>query len=160
MNLEFDTNGNLKPYEVVACDLQTLESVFVDYFPNSESRRKLFNNYLRYIHEFRSRITRHFTQWINGSFISQKENPNDIDFVTFFDYKIYQTQEQYLDRFWTFSLEEEGLDAYLVKVYPEKHKLYSSTKSSLERWQQIYGTTSPNNSQVTFPKGFIELKFN
>ncbi len=90
-------------------------------FPNSITRKRLFINYLRYLESFKSRVTRNFTQWINGSFISQKENPKDIDLVTFFDFEIYESQEPYLDKFWSFSLENEGLDAYLVKAYPKSH---------------------------------------
>lgn len=78
MILEFDTQGYLKPYEAVACDLDSVERIFVDSFPNSNTRRKLFNHYLRYIHEFNNRVTGYCTHRLNGSFISQKENPKDI----------------------------------------------------------------------------------
>lgn len=159
MNLAFDTNGFLIPHTKIACNLETLEHIFVENFPKSETRRILFNNYLRYIHDFKSRITRNFTQWMNGSFISQKQNPNDIDLVTFLDYEIYDIQERFLDKFWTFSLEDKGLDAYLVKVYPERHERYNKMLEQKQEWIKLYTQTKPMQNKTRFSKGFLELKF-
>lgn len=159
MNLEFDKNGFLIPYTKIACNLETLEHIFVENFPKSETRRILFNNYLRYIHDFKGRITRNFTQWVNGSFISQKQNPKDIDFVTFLDYETYENKIDYLDRFWSFSLEDKGLDAYFVKIYPEEHKDFEEMEKQKMDWLELYGTTRKNQDNTILHKGFIELKF-
>lgn len=155
----FDANGFLMPAQIAPATLAEVEEVFVEHIPYSKTRRVLFNNYLRYIHEFRNKVTRNFTQWINGSFISQKENPNDIDFVTFLDYEIYEAHERFLDKFWTFSLESEGLDAYLVEVYPKEHEKYTIYQSNIERYRGLYGKTTLDEQGIRLPKGFIELKF-
>lgn len=114
---------------------------------------------MRYIHEFQNRITKNFTQWINGSFISQKENPKDIDFVTFLDHKTYEVQEVFLDRFWSFSLEDKGLDAYLIAKYPEGHQEYEIYKEKEIRFYDLYSSTKEDALGNYFDKGFIELKF-
>jgi len=159
MSLDFDENGFLKPYEIIDCDLMSLETIFVENFPNSRTRRSLFNNYLKYIHEFSNRITRNFIQWLDGSFVSQKENPNDIDFVTFIDYKTYELQEDLLDIFWSFSLEVEGLDAYLVKVYPKSHKKHHRFLEQRQEWIKTYSKTKALKNNLRFSKGFLDIKF-
>lgn len=96
-------------------------------------------------------------QLIDGSFISQKELPKDIDFVTFFDYKIYEREERFLDKYWTFSLENEGLDSYLVKTYPKEHIDYPKYFKFLEKWQERYQSIKHNDKQLQ--KGFLKIIF-
>jgi len=47
--LNFDEHGNLTPYEIIEVDLATFEAYFVTAFPNSTTRKNLFENYVRYI---------------------------------------------------------------------------------------------------------------
>lgn len=157
--LIFDENGHLHPYEVIATDIATLKTYFVDAFPNSTTRSQLYDNYLRYIYRFQDEIFPFFEQWINGSFVTQKENPKDIDFVIFLDYQVYEKREEkVLDKFWTFSLEKEGLDAYLVKEYPNNHQLYEKYLTIRRTWDKRYSNTKPVNNLV-FPKGFLKINF-
>lgn len=84
--LDFDEFGNLTPYKIIETDLITLEAYFVTAFPKSKTRKRLFENYLSYIYRFQDEVFPIFEQWIDGSFVTQKENPKDIDIVTFLDY--------------------------------------------------------------------------
>lgn len=159
MVINFGDNGFIKPYEVISCDIPTLEKYFVDAFPNSKTRYQLYINYRKYTEDLKSRVSQELVQWINGSFISKKQNPNDIDLVTFIPYKLYEVRESYLENFWTFNREDEGLDSYLVKWYPEEHHLNHRTREQMSEWQKTYRFTKPNNDDVKFPKGFLQLKF-
>ncbi len=85
--MEFDELGFLSPYKLIETDLETFESVFVSNFKNSDTRKKVFQNYLSYIHDFKNQISNNFYQWIDGSFVTSKLNPNDIDIVTFLNLK-------------------------------------------------------------------------
>ena len=82
---------------------------------------------------FSRRITPQFEQWINGSFVTTKENPNDIDFVTFIDSTIFKQNEAKLEEFWSFALEDEGLDAYIVKIYPTDSPLFATHIQSISK---------------------------
>jgi len=75
--LNFDEFGNLTPYQAI----DTLEAYFVTAFPKSTTRKRLFENYLRYIYRFQDEVFPFFEQYINGSFVTKKENPKDIDLV-------------------------------------------------------------------------------
>ncbi|MGB3778758.1 MAG: hypothetical protein WA960_10405 [Tunicatimonas sp.] len=39
-------------------------------------------------------VSQQFTQWVDGSFVTAREHPNDIDFVTFIDYQLFETKEK------------------------------------------------------------------
>ncbi len=151
--LNFDNNGYLLPYEAIEVDLPTLENIFVF----NKVRERLFINYLRWLESFKNRVTPNFMQFINGSFISQKEFPKDIDFVTFFDYQIYDKEERFLDKYWTFSLENEGLDSYLVKTYPVEHERYSSYINDINVWENRYSKTTADEMGNVFKKGFLKI---
>ena len=152
--LEFNENGYLKNdfYEI---DLLTFEDYFVKAFPFSTTRQHLFENYLAYIEDFKRDVFPYFEQWIDGSFITQKENPKDIDIVTFLDYKVYELRgEPFMDRFWSFSLEKQGIDAYIFKTYPTSHKLFPSFLEIERYYQNLF-----SSDRIDRTKGIIKLKF-
>lgn len=153
--LQFDENGYLMPYQAIEADLFIIEQNFVF----NEHRAQLFKHYLRWLDSFQSKVTRQFVQYINGSFISLKEYPKDIDFVTFFDYAVYEAQEPFLDKYWSFSLEEQGLDSYLVKNYPEKHESYALSFTMQKEWANRYAQKTLVSQNRVVRKGFLMLKF-
>ncbi len=79
MELNFDIRGNLKPYEIIEISLDMLKATFVDSFDKDSTRHELFSNYEAYMADLDKLITKDFYQWIDGSFISNKKNPKDID---------------------------------------------------------------------------------
>ncbi len=155
--LNFDNHGNLFPYEPIEVDLDTLEAYFVTAFPKSQTRKRLFENYLRYIYRFQDEVFPFFEQYINGSFVTKKENPKDIDIVTFLDYTVYEKREKSktLDKFWAFSLEDKGIDAYLVRDYPTNHPFNIETQQWKDYWSKLYS----NNRNTTPSKGFLKITF-
>lgn len=156
--LQFNEFGLLMPYQTpIAIDLATLEHYFVTNFPNSTTRKSIFINYVRYIEEFKKRVTADFVQWLNGSFVTLKENPKDLDLVTFFDYQIFEREGDYLNRFWTFSLEDKGLDAYLVATYPLNHHNQKQYWNERTNWLNRYSRTKPNAFDELKPKGFLQI---
>ncbi|WP_169704570.1 DUF6932 family protein [Runella slithyformis] len=125
--MTFDNLGNLFPYEIIKTDLTTFEQLFVANFPLSETRRMIFENYRQMIDDFKSQIGDSFYQWIGGSFVSTKNNPHDIDVVTFLDHQIYDIQSQALRRISGYQLyKEKQLDSCIVKLYPVEHVQYES----------------------------------
>jgi len=159
-SLSFDKYGHLIPYDVIEIDFSTLEKTFVHNFPNSSTRKILFNNYERFIYRFQDEVFPFFEQWINGSFVTMKENPKDIDIVTFLDYQVYEKRgEATLDKFWTFSLEDDGIDSYIVKEYPENHQKYLDFLELKNQWLNTYNHSNPKKGKEILPKGFLKIKF-
>lgn len=153
--LEFDKNGYLKPYQPIEVTLEILQYNFVEVFPNSSPRIELYNNYLRFLYSFQDNVFTFFEQWINGSFTTQNEKPNDIDIVTFLQFDVYEKRgDKVLDQYWKFSLEEQKIDSYIIKSYPEEHPNFSAYQSERSLWKDRYGTDRDNQ-----PKGFVKIFF-
>lgn len=82
MNLNFNEIGNLPPgrYEIAFDDAK---SFFVDAFPDSETRLKNWNSFYAYIQIIISTGLDEFKLWVDGSFVTKKLNPRDIDCVVY-----------------------------------------------------------------------------
>ncbi len=59
--LQFDENGHLSPYEVHTTTLEEMREIFVDAFPDSETRKRLFDNYLDWVFDFKRDVFPYFT---------------------------------------------------------------------------------------------------
>jgi hypothetical protein len=160
-NLTFTTDGFLFPFEKITIDISTFKNVFVDDFPNSTTRKVIFDNYLRYLDDFSKEITPNFIQWIDGGFVTLKENPRDIDFVTFIDASIHDENETLIDNRYISSVTYNlSLDAYVMKVYPESESAYETyTLFHSENWHSRFIKTRRILNENMLLKGFIEIKF-
>ena len=159
--MEFDSQGNLFPYKVIEIDLEEFEKLFITNFPNSESRNRLFQNYLSYIQKIKDEIDSTFYQWIDGSFVTSKLNPNDIDLVTFLNFEIYENSLPKLTDFQGDKLKkEQNLDCYFVKEYPIEHKNYEViTKYDSVEWFHLFSKTRVHRNGKRYSKGIIQINF-
>ncbi|MEN9612871.1 MAG: hypothetical protein RLZZ628_3685 [Bacteroidota bacterium] len=82
--MEFDLIGHLVPYTVIETDFERFEKILVYDFPNHSSRYEILSGYKLYLEKLKQIIGNSFFQWVDGSFVTDKLNPNDIDIVTFF----------------------------------------------------------------------------
>lgn len=64
--------------------LDMVESQFVIEFPHSKRRRQIFDNLLKFTSKLKSLVGVKEI-WIDGSFCSDKVEPNDVDIVCFLD---------------------------------------------------------------------------
>jgi len=159
--LQFDENGHLFPYEAQETTLDEFQAIFVDAFPKSETRKRLFDNYLDWIFDFQRDVYAYFTQWLDGSFVTQKMNPNDLDFVTFLDGRVFEIKEKRkeLDRFWSFSNEDKGLDAYLLAEVEPEHPDFADYAHFKNVWAKRYSNGDKGDHLHKIQKGFIQLVF-
>jgi len=161
MPIQFDTRGLLMPYERVALTLDEFQKFFVEAFEEDSTRHGIFRNYLRYVDDFRNEITTTFIQWLDGSFLTQKSNPADLDFVTLLDFQISIKKEKQLERRFLNrpAMAEYGLDAYIEQIFPEGHRDYFFTQSDLAYWHSWFSKTKENRAGRRFPKGYVEIRF-
>ena len=148
--LSFDENGYLIPYEAIETNLETLKKYFVDAFPNSNTRKMIFENYEKFIADFQYEIFPHFEQWLGGSFVSLKENPNDIDVSTFVQHEVLDLRGNKIEKFWSYSLEDKLIDSYIVREFSEEEKEYDTYLKARRNRKLLYGSTRNNE----LPKGF------
>ena len=151
--LQFDENGYLIPYGPIESNLETIEQVFA----KSPHRRKLFEEYLSFVETLKMLKLGPFFQWVNGSFVTQKTVPKDIDVVTFVDYRNFPEKEDVLKQ----SLfKTKTLDCYFAISYPEGHNLHNLFYMDKAEWLFLYATTRRDiKTGKMGNKGFIQLKF-
>lgn len=142
----FDNNGYVSPNLVFQSDIKILQK-----FAFNTQRKLLFDTYLVFIKEIQQLNPDGFIQWVDGSFISQKQNPNDIDIVTFFEIEFYQKNFSKLD-----SLRDKfpNLDLFFRGIYPQNHEYYNISQLEMYYWYDLFGWDREDK-----PKGFIELNF-
>ncbi|GAB2630425.1 hypothetical protein GCM10027035_26290 [Emticicia sediminis] len=99
--LEFDEKGNLTPHSNIEISYEEFVKNFIKSFPLDSTRHQILTNFEHFLKEFRSKIYPHFNIWINGSFVTQKVSPNDIDCLIFIKYDWFEINRLSFDNFKT-----------------------------------------------------------
>jgi len=136
-----------------------VERVFVERFTNSDTRSNLFDRYCVFNALLAELMPEGYTQWIDGSFVSQKQNPNDIDVVTFVDADLYNRHEKQFDalRDWR-NQKPKTVDGFFVRYYPEDHRYRVRYDYDCVDWLNTFGTWK-DRTLKTHDKGFITINF-
>jgi hypothetical protein len=155
--MTFDQYGHLTPYEIIETDLNTFQKTFVTDFTASTTRPQIFEAYLEYLHQLRQIVgDGGFYQWIDGSFVTQKSDPKDIDFVTFVDWQIYEKYETPFNELRKLRLGKTKIvDGYFVKVYNETHPQRTLFEMDCAEWLFDFGRTFINKRY----KGIIKINY-
>lgn len=157
MSLSFDHLGHIKPDKIIPISLSEIESIFVTNFPSSETRLGLFNTLIDYLTALEMILKSPMHIFIDGSFVTKKENPNDIDLVVFIDYEIFNQNEEVL-RGYRCNLKQRklinyvGIDAYIEKLYPFEHPHYNL---DYLHWLNFFSKDRKGRK-----KGFLLLELN
>jgi len=132
MPVKYEGQGFIEPPERVELSIDEFKLYFVDKFPKSETRARLFDGYNKYTMSFRSEVTKDIIQWVGGSFTTTKLNPRDIDVVTIIAHETYDEKHELIEgRFRKTAKSEFGVDAYIVGSYPEKHDKFQLFQGNL-----------------------------
>ncbi len=150
--MTFNEQGLLVPVGAIAADLSSIKQHFVDDFPRSRTRARLFVNLVQFNEMLQKEVFPWYEQWINGSFVTKKHHPKDVDVVVFFDFEVYQLKEKKLMEMIAISFDKLRIDTYFVGVYPTGHPLYPITQINRNDWFEFFTTTKSENR-----KGFLKL---
>lgn len=171
-NIQFDTAGNLIPSGMSTIDINFFYSFFVEQFKDSSTRKDLFCKYTDYIEKlFLALNTNWFFQYIGGSFVTNKENPQDIDLINCIKAKDFdkfdeQKQNDILQNFFHRykdngeiksgqSKEIFSVDAYLVILHPKDSPNFEASKKRLIGGQKGLSEYTRDGSK----RGFIKILF-
>jgi len=157
----FDPNGYLVPDDVITTDIKAFKFAFVDSIPD-KTRSEIFNNFLQFCQMLLEDLNlEEVSILINGSFTTQKQNPNDIDLVVFLGLECQEKYEQLLREKYNHEtlLNNLRLDVYFPIIYPENHPNYAFTKSDRVYWITQFTRTRPNRRGVVYKKGLLQLIF-
>ncbi|GAB2599365.1 DUF6932 family protein [Spirosoma areae] len=154
--ISYDQNGNVTPYKRIRLTLPEVDSYFVTAFPESTKRPVLYNYFKNYIDELKQLIARPVQQWLGGSFISNKLDPNDIDCVNLIVFN--ENLELTIDILMPYLLlggsrDTYQVDGHLIAVYPTTDERYEAiTLPSMAYWQGFLMKDRQDN-----PRGIVEL---
>ncbi len=156
--LKFDGKGHLKPYEPIPCNIFEFKRIFVDMF-ESQTRNQNYQNYIRYSSDLKKLLgTQKLHQWINGSFVTKKKNPKDVDLVTFIPYQLIQELGIKLNPFKGIqSWSTYSVDAYIIVVHPQESELFRFTEFDCKEWLYLFTHGKRNRKGEKQQKGFIEI---
>ncbi|MBV7533721.1 hypothetical protein [Chitinophaga sp. sic0106] len=126
---------------------------------HSSRRQELYNNYINYSDDLKHVLEgQPLLQWIDGSYVTQKAEPNDIDLVTFIDVELIEKAGSKLNQFkYPQSLERYGVDAYLVVRYNRENRKYPLFIGDQMYWKDLFEKTSRSRTGQKHPKGFLEI---
>lgn len=159
-SLNFDSFGHLTPYNIIEVNMQIMEKEFVTNFPNSHTRQEIWEGYKSYLQDFQEKIDVNFSQWIDGSFITKKLNPNDMDIVTFISYKTFDDKRAELLQFkGDEAINKYKVDAYFIVIYPENHKKHSLFLLDTLQFREDWGNTLKNKRGIRRKKGIIQISY-
>lgn len=159
--LTFDPKGFLTPDINLPGTLAEFQQEFVLNFVIRSKRRALFDEFKRYFRDFFEAIeVDEILVWVNGSFVTKKENPNDIDFVFFLDSELADKFADIIGRQFTHPESKQlyQMDAFLLRDYPETHPDHFFTVSDKGYWFELFSRTRKDRRGHSHKKGFVELK--
>ncbi len=160
--MQFDTSGHLLPYQKLTFTPDEFRRVFVDGFPNNITRRTIYADYQRFVTDLQSLISPTFTHWIDGSFVTMKNDPADLDVVTFLDHGLIEQHEALIRERFKRTLARQYypfIDAYIVDVYAENHPSHFFTLSDEAYWLNWFTKTKPTRWRQALPKGFVSIQY-
>jgi len=159
MTFSFDERGNLKTLQPIEASWEDVEHFFVQRMANSDTRRQLWTNFAEFTLRFREEVAQAFTIWLDGSFVTRKVNPRDIDAVFLIDYRVCERSKSVLENRWFIAENKlkKGLDLYYSIEYPENHKRHFLTHLNRLYWLDIYGHTRKDITGRQQIKGFIQI---
>ena len=158
--LKFTSKGLLVPNRNIISSLAELKEEFLDNI-FTQNRKSLFENYIKYSDDLSKTCKgSKIRQWIDGSFVTKNSKPKDIDIVSFIEYQIIDSNEPIFTNFkFPNSINKYGVDAYIVKVYPDDHKKYPLYIGDRMYWMDRFDKTRRNRAGNKVPKGFLEILY-
>lgn len=138
--------------------IDDFETAFVTPFPYSTTRSNILVGFVKHHNEL-SALLSSFEQFVDGSFTTNKNDPNDVDLLVMADGDLIDSlSEDDKNRFAALVNGKETqkthlCDAYFLPVYPDSHPQHQNGRAMRKYWMGEFGF---DRSDV--PKGIVQLK--
>lgn len=155
--MTFNAKGYLDP-GLHSMTIDDMEKSFVTPFPHSSTRKNILDGYKRHTDDLLQLINE-YVQLLDGSFVSNKNDPGDIDLICFIDGDTLDSLPP-ADQMKVKALLNGKVtkathlcDAYFCPSYPENHPNYQYYRPQRKYWMGEFGF---DRSDV--PKGIVVLE--
>jgi|GEM_PF-602984 len=161
MSFVFSSNGLLTPAEGIVTTHEAFKSCFVTGNYASTRRTQLFSLYEEWLSELQSLFTPVLEIWINGSFVTHKPNPNDLDLVVFMDFhNLLEKETLFEQTCYKYYKQSPKLDIRGVCVLPEWHPDYQGYRHLLQYWELLFSKSRRLPlSFKRYPKGYLMISY-
>lgn len=155
--MTFNAKGYLEP-GLYPMDLNEIENILVTPFPHSSTRPSVMSGFRRHTADLQALVDE-YTQFIDGSFVSNKNDPGDIDLVCFIDGDkvdaLSPPQQAMLRELLLGPVTKAShyCDAYFCPSYPDTHANYDSYRSKRKYWMGEFGY-----DRFDVPKGIVVVE--
>jgi uncharacterized protein DUF6932 len=158
----------LLPDGVHATDEAHFRAALVERFPGSNTRQPICDGYFQFRRDVAA-LGILATQWLDGSFVEGKQDPNDIDLVSFVDYDLLNGMTHEAHAFASTQLigSEETKEKYLchcflVPACREGHPFYPAFEMARAYWRKWFGQTRTSHpdwpeSYASHRKGIVAM---
>jgi hypothetical protein len=153
----FLEGGNLFP-GIHEYSLEDFEKQFINDFTTSETRKPLFHKFCRWLNELLEVLPPRYI-WLDGSYLTIKTNPNDIDLVVFYRPEDIPNDEvaKKLMHLINVASRENSLDAYLSLIFDHLHPNQLANFDSQSKIMKTYWMGQFGFDRQQKPKGIIEF---
>lgn len=114
--MEFNENGMIEP-GLHSCTVTEFKQTFVDKFPSSQRRQEIFDCFINFVGKLSNSYNIHEI-WVDGSFVTEKVNPNDVDIIIFLELEDFIKISPY----WSNLRNINNIDAYCALAVQEKYR--------------------------------------
>lgn len=155
--MNFNTDGHMQA-GLHKMTLNEIEDAFVTPFPHSSTRKNVIDGYKKHTIEL-TQILDQYVQFIDGSYVTNKNDPGDIDLACFADGDVVDSLPM-ADKMKLRALMAGKLtkathlcDAYFCPSYPETHPKFEFYRSKRKYWMGEFGYDRTDK-----PKGIVVLE--
>lgn len=155
--IEFPDGESVLPPGRLQATIDEVRAALVDGFPNSVRRRPLFERWVA-LREAIRRIVEVDSDWLDGSYVTKKEEPNDIDMLTIVDEPAIEALDEASKTLLKglvareLSRELHECHSFLLVSYPEGHPAHGVYQATRQYWENLFGHDRGGD-----PKGFLEI---
>ncbi len=162
MKLEFNEIGNLKPdkYEITFSEAKEF---FVDSFTESETRQRNWTGFCNFLQMLINFGLTEMQVWVDGSFVTNKLNPNDVDCVIYIKPEIINSiskeNQENLFKIFLRQGNDDPHDGFFTDPYilfdvtdNLDFPYYQECCNKKDYWENWWGHDRSNNA-----KGFLVL---
>ena len=134
--------------------LEEIKALCVDNFPTSMTRPVIFDNFVRHMISPLVKMGMMCDVWIDGSFITEKENPEDVDILIEYDpTKNYQPQQ--IESIYTFLKMCVANHAFKCQCLCDAYAVPTNNQKSVAYWMGQFGFNRDRT-----PKGLAVIQIN
>ncbi|HCG02761.1 MAG TPA: hypothetical protein DEV93_19725 [Chloroflexi bacterium] len=161
MPIEFQSGQDYLTPGVHAATVEEVKEVLVTGFPESATRQEIFDQWIA----LRADIAEVATidkQWLDGSFVSRKLDPGDLDVATHIDgMEIEALDEDARAKIWTLCGGPNNpiypmIDSFAVVSYPPDHPAHKWMAGDRDAFRNVFFSRD-DRIGPTFVKGFMEV---